>query len=115
MARLDLVAGKGSEKNRHFVVSKRGQKYETYRSAWITYANFDQMCDQVIEELQNANLTELLNTPKWMDKDGNEVKEDGAFSCKVTHNILRPDMCLGMDELGGNNNQKGDGNVGGQL
>ena len=60
------------------------------------------MYDQVIEELQNANLTELLETPKWMDKDGKEVKEGNMFGCKVTHNILRPDMCLVMDEVGGN-------------
>ena len=101
MARLDLVAGKGSEKNRHFVVSKRGQKYETYRSAWITYANFDQMCDQVIEELQNANLVELLEAPKFMDKDGKELNEYDAFSCKVTHDILRQEMCLVVDKEGG--------------
>ena len=50
-----------------------------------------------------------------MDKDGKEVKEDDAFGCKVTQNIPRPYMCLVMDEVGGNMNQKGDGNVDGQL
>ena len=55
---------------------------------------------------------ELLETPKLMDKDEKEVKEEDALKCKVTHNILRPDMCLVMDKVGGRTNQKGDGNVG---
>ena len=58
---------------------------------------------------------ELLETPKWMDKDGKEVKEDDVFGCKLTHNILHPYMCLVMDEVGGNTNEKEDGNLVGQL
>ena len=50
-----------------------------------------------------------------MDKDGKEVKEDGAFGFKATQNILRLDMSLVMDKVGGNTNQKVDVNVGGQL
>ena len=50
-----------------------------------------------------------------MDKDGKEVKEEDVFGYKVTLNILHPDVCLVMDEVVGNKNQKGDGNVGGQL
>ena len=73
------------------------------------------MYDQVIEELKNTNIAELIETPKWMDNDGKEVKEYNTFGCKVTHNILRPDMCLVMYEVGGNKNQKGYGNVGNQL
>ena len=55
------------------------------------------MHDRVIEEIENANLAELLETPKWMDKDEKEVKDNNAFGCKVTHNILRPYMRLVMD------------------
>ena len=73
------------------------------------------MYDQVIEELENAHIAELLETPKCMDTDGKELKQDDAFGCKVTHNILRPYMCIFMDEVGWNTNQKGDGNMGGQL
>ena len=50
-----------------------------------------------------------------MDNDGKEVKKEDAFGCKVTHNILHPDMCLVMDEVGGKTNQKGDGNAGVQF
>ena len=62
------------KRNRHLVVSKQGQKYELDRSAWSTYANFAQMYDQVIEELENAHIAELLETPKCMDTDGKELK-----------------------------------------
>ena len=62
------------KRNIYLVFSERGKKYELDRSAWSTYANFAQMYDQVIEELDNSNLMELLETPKWMDKDGKEVK-----------------------------------------
>ena len=61
------------KRNRHSVFSKRGQKYELYRSAWSTYENFSQMYDQVIEELENSNLTDLIETSRWMDKEGKEV------------------------------------------
>ena len=89
------------KRNRHLVVLKRGQKYEFHRSVWSTYADFAHMYDQVIEELQNANLVELLEAPKFMDKDGKELNEYDAFSCKVTHDILRQEMCLVVDKEGG--------------
>ena len=50
-----------------------------------------------------------------MDKYGKEVKEDDEFGRKVTHNILRSDMCLVMEKVGGNTNQKVYRNVGDQL
>ena len=43
------------------------------------------------------------------------VKEEQAFGFQVTHDITNPDYCLVVDEVVGNINQKGDGNVGGQL
>ena len=33
--------------------------------------------------------------------------------CKVTHYLTHPEMCIVMDEVGGNTSQKGDGNIGG--
>ena len=65
--------------------------------------------------MEDAGVAERLENPVWMNKSGEEVNEDDAFGCKVTHKITRPDMCLVVDEVGGNTNQKGDGNVGGEL
>ena len=75
------------KRNRHLVVSKLGKKYELNRSAWSTYAKFAHMYDQVIEEIENAILVELLETPKWMDKDGKEVKEDDEDSVVVMEEL----------------------------
>ena len=41
--------------------------------------------------------------------------EKDALGCKVTHDILRPDMCIVGDEVGGNISMKGDGHAGGEL
>ena len=96
-------------------MSKRAQKYELGRSAWSIYANFEQIYDQIGEEMEDSGVATKLNEPVWMDKSGEEVDEDDFFDCKVTRMITRPDMCLVVDEVGGNTNQKGDGNVGGEL
>ena len=71
------------------------------------------MYDQVAEEMVDAKVATPFETPKWMDKAGNVVKEEEAFGCKVTHDITNPDYCLVLDEVAGNINKKGDGNVGG--
>ena len=102
-------------RNNHLLVSKRGQKYELDRSMWSTYANFVQMLDQVGEELVDAGVARKLETAVWMDKCGVECAEKDAYGCKVTIDITEPDWVLVMDEVGGNTNQKGDGNVGGNC
>ena len=50
-----------------------------------------------------------------MDIYSKVVHKTDAFGCKVTHDIDEPDWVLLMDEVGGNTNQKGDGQVGGEL
>ena len=103
------------KRNNHLLVSKRGQKYELDRSMWSTYANFKQMYDQVGDELVDAGVARKLETAVWMDKSGVECAEKDVYGCKVTIDITDPDWVLVMDEVGGNTNQKGDGNVGGEL
>ena len=57
-----------------------------------------------------------LDSPVWMDRAGNEVEDEAdAYGCKVTHKVIRPDMCICGDEVGGNLSMKGDGNEGGKL
>ena len=57
-----------------------------------------------------------LDSPVWMDRAGNEVEDEAdTYGCKVTHKVIRPDMCICGDEVGGNLSMKGDGNEGGKL
>ena len=50
-----------------------------------------------------------------MNATGEEVSIEDSFGCKVTHNIKHTDYVLILDKVGGNTNQKGNGNVGGEL
>ena len=101
-------------RNEAKICRKRGQKYELDRATWTTYANFDAMYTHNYEELVDAGVAKLLNTPEWQDKEGNIVEEPDAFGCKVTHQLTHPDYCIVMDEVGGNIHMTGDGDIGGE-
>ena len=103
------------KRNEHLLTAKRGSKYELDRDRWTTYANFDQMYDHIYDELVDAKVAYKLNTPIWLDINGNPCHVDDSFGCKVTHSLLTPEMCIVMDEVGGNTSQKGDGHIGGEL
>ena len=103
-------------KKRHSnkICSKKGQKYELDRAAWSTFANFSQMYTQIYEQMVEAKVAVELPDPVWMNDDGVVVCEADSTGCKVTHDLTHPEMCIVMDEVGGNINQKGDGNKGGE-
>ena len=94
--------------------TKKGQKYELDRATWSTYANFEQMYDQIYDMMVEAGVAVKKDYPEWMDAYGDIVYEDDALGCKVTHDLIRPEICIVMDEVGGNTSQKGDGNKGGE-
>ena len=50
-----------------------------------------------------------------MNELGEIVAEELSFECKVSHNIIYQDYGIVLDEVGGNTNQKGDGNISGEL
>ena len=73
------------------------------------------MYNSIIDEMMDAGVVERLDEPVWMDHDGNICSEETAFGCKVLHKVVRPDMCICGDEVGGIISMKGDGHVGGEL
>ena len=85
------------------------------RDNWTTYRKFSNMYDRVIEEMCDDGIAEKLDSPVWMDRDGEECQPIEAFGCKVTHRIKYPDMCIVGDEIGGNSSQKCDGHISGTL
>jgi len=103
------------KRNRHRIVSKRGQKYELDRQNWTTYANFADMYNHCSHEMEHAGVAKRLEEPTWMTRDGVQCTADDAYGCKVTHAIIRPEMCLCGDEVGGNICMAGDGHIGGEL
>ena len=77
--------------------------------------DFFAMYNQFAEEMEYEKIAIPFDQPQWMDREGNILEqEELAFGCKVTHNILRPDMILVMDEVGSDTSQKGDGSIGGE-
>ena len=96
------------------IVSKRGQKYELNRQNWTTYANFVNMYTHTMSEMVDAGVAIKLDKPVWMDRLGNICSEEEAIGCKVFYKLVRPDMCLCGDEVGGNLSMKGDGHIGGK-
>jgi len=101
------------KRNKTKLVSRRGQKYELNRQNWTTYANFVHMYDHTISEMIDSGVAVKLDTPEWMDRYGNICDESSAFGCQVFHKLVRPDMCVCGDEVGGNLSMKGDGHIAG--
>ena len=103
------------KRNDHLIQSKRGAKYALNRSIWSTYRNFNNMYSHIYNEMEEAGVAKRKETPVWMDRHGYIVEEKDSLGCKVTHDIIRPDMCVVGDEVGGNISMKGDGHAGGEL
>ena len=85
------------KRNSDKIITRKGEKFELDRSNWTTYHNFDQMYNCFSNEMVYANVAELLPEPVWMNKEGDVIKEEESFGCKVTHKISHPDMILCMD------------------
>ena len=96
------------------IISKRGAKYSLDRANWSTYSNFKDMYDHNYEEMEVAGVAKRRAEPVWMDRNGNICDEKDALGCKVTHDLIHPEMCLVGDEVGGNLNMDNDGYVGGE-
>ena len=85
------------------------------RDNWTTYRNFSNMYDNVIEDMCNTGVAEKLDSPMWMNRDGEKCQHIEAFGCKVTFRMKHSDISIVGDEVGGNYNQKGDDHISGTL
>ena len=65
--------------------------------------------------MEEAGVAVKYDTPQWQNANGDICEEEDSVGCMVTHDLTHPEMCIVMDEVGGNTSQKGDGNNGGEL
>lgn len=72
------------------------------QSNWSTYGNFRNMYEHNIEEMVEARITAKRDVSTWMDREGNVVSETEGHGCKVTHDLIHPEMCAIGDKVGGN-------------
>jgi len=73
------------------------------------------MYTHIYDEMDLLAVTKKRDDLVWMDCSANIVEEVDAFECKITHDFIRPSMCLVGDEVGGNITMTGDGHQGDQL
>ncbi len=67
-----------------------------------------------MSEMFGAGVTIKLDKHVWMDRLDNLCSEEESFGCNVFYMLVRPDMCLCGDEVGGNLSMNGDGHIGGK-
>lgn len=73
------------------------------------------MYECVGDEMLETGIIVRRITPARMNSIRYIVEEEEAFGCKVLHDIVHHEHVLVLDEVGSNTNQKGGGNVGGEL
>ena len=61
-----------------------------------------QTCLRMSVEMEDAGIAVKLSIPFSQDENGSPCLESSAFGCKVTHDLTHPELCLVMDEVGGN-------------
>lgn len=58
------------------------------------------MYNHFADKIKYVNVTIPFHEPQWIDREDKSLEqEELAFGCKVTYNILRPDMIYVMDEV----------------
>ena len=86
------------------------------RANWATYANISKMYDLIYPKMVESGVATKLDTPIWMDQDGNTVQKDDPkrFGDIVEYVITQPQYVLFVDEVGSNTNMKKDKRQGGK-
>lgn len=99
----------------HLLQSMKASNKDNNRQLWGTFHNMQIMYDVIYKELVEAGIAKVLDAPRWMDVNGNEVEtEEEAYGCRVQIEIIHPNYFIMGDETGCNTNMKTDGNVGGK-
>ena len=61
------------------------------RKEWSSYLNFEIMYDLVYNQMEHVGVLVKLESPQWMDIDGNIVMEEAeALGKKVEHRLKHP-------------------------
>ena len=98
---------------KNHIREKSISKYAIDRSNFTNFLNFSDMYDHIQEIMIKSKVAKLLPEPVSMDIQGNIVDDEKkGYGYKVPIEIVRPDLCLVLDECGCNISQEGDGRVG---
>ena len=100
--------------NIHLIGLSRGHKYELDRFSWTQNENFNGKYIHNYSNMVSTGASEDLETPEWHDKTEKVVEEADTYGCKVTHQLSYPELCVLLDEVGININNKKDGDIRGE-
>ena len=101
------------KRHRHEIEVKSGTKFALDRSHWSKKIFIKEMYRQIYSNIVDAGLGYYLETPIFMDKEGNEVHQSDAYGEACPIRVTHPDWILFGDEIGCNTNMRSDRNVGG--
>ena len=88
----------------HRLVTKRGQKFAMDRSCALTYSNVRKMYDDVYKCMVDAGVARKLDV----------ISDNFPGQLKTEYELIHPEMCLVVDEVGSNISQRGDGHIAGK-
>ena len=64
------------------------------------------MYNQIYEIVKELEVSVKKEEPVLINRKGGAVTEADIIECKVAHGLIRPDMCIVMEEVGGNTSKK---------
>ena len=80
------------------LVTKRGERFAIKRADWSRVSYIKQMCDIIYDVFLEARVACQRETPVFLDRSGNIVKEEFKYSEAVDLEITHPDYILFCDK-----------------
>ena len=65
------------------------------------------MYSHTYEEMEEAGVTFKLETPVWVNENGNQYAKKYTSGCTGIHSLTYPEICFLMDQVGDSTSQKG--------
>ena len=90
------------KRNKDKLKSKRGKLFPQSRDDWCTFENLKEMYNMIYDLLTKSGVAKVMDTPRYMDMDGNYVDKNKAYGLMVNHEIKHPDYFIHVDEFGDN-------------
>ena len=101
------------KRNKAILAANKGRLFELNRTNWKLFRNLCDMYENVEKHMVDAGVARPYDEPKWLNKEGEEVREEDSFGYKVKNELTHPHCCLVMDETGGDTNMVNDSAAGG--
>ena len=96
----------------------KGYRHAANKDAWSTPENLKQMYEMIYDQSVYAGVAIRLPEHEhyWVNDNGERVETEAeSAGCKVTVELIHPEMVIFGDEVGTDVCQEEDGHIGGQT